>query len=88
MNFIFHGARVGGLRERRQLELEMGRLGHLDHCPDSQSGKAEIEREKHLLKTVHLRYNYLFETLASILSFHASLPSKMILYLKKERFVD
>ncbi len=56
MNFIFHGARVGGLRERRQLELEMGRLGHLDHCPDSQSGKAEIDREKHLLKSVHLRY--------------------------------
>ena len=58
MNFIFHGARVGGLRERRQLELEMGRLGHLDHCPESKTGKAEIEREKLLLKSVHLRYNH------------------------------
>jgi hypothetical protein len=55
MNFIFQGARVGGLRERRQLDLEMGRLGHLDNCPDSKSGKAEIEREKYLLKAVHLR---------------------------------
>ena len=55
MNFIYQGARVGGLRERRQLDLEIGRLGHLDNCPDSQSGKSEIEREKHLLKAVHLR---------------------------------
>ena len=55
LNFIFRGARVGGLRERRQLDLETGRLGHLDNAPDSNMGKAEIEREKRLLKAVHLR---------------------------------
>ncbi len=56
MNFVFQGARVGGLRDLRQLNLEIGRLGHLDNSPDSCAGKVEIQREKQLLKAVHLRY--------------------------------
>ena len=55
MNFVFQGARVGGLRDFRQLDLEVGRLGHLDGSPDSSAGKLEIQSEKQLLKAVHLR---------------------------------
>ena len=55
MNFVFQGARVGGLRDLRQFDLEVGRLGHLDSSPDSSAGKLEIRREKQLLKAVHLR---------------------------------
>ena len=56
MNFVFQGTRVGGLGDARQLNLEFGRLGHIDDSPDSETGKMEVQREKELLKAVHLRY--------------------------------
>lgn len=55
MNLTFNGARVGGQREMTHLALESGSLDLLRQMPDSKITKVEMEKDKEILKLVHLR---------------------------------